>query len=417
MRKANGPNTVRGGCGEADSLIRSNAIPGLRGVWCGRLAGRMKFSPLLTAVAVCVAPMTFAKQYLAFIGTYTGPKSKGIYAYRVDPATEVIEELGLVAETPNPTFLALHPSGHFLYAANEIADFQATKAGSITAYRIDPATGHLSAIGAASTVGSGPCHLNVDSTGRQVVFANYGSGSVGSLPLRENGGFGPNGTFFQHLGASVNPQRQKEPHGHSINFSPDGRFAFACDLGTDEIRAYHFGPATGLSAAPDLLTKAVSGGGPRHLTFSPDGRFAYVNNEMLSSVTAFRYDAGAGRLKPLQTLSTLPDGFSGNSSTAEVRTSPNGQWLFVSNRGHDSLARFRIAAANGTLTPAGHVPTGGKTPRNFCPTPDGKFLWAANQDTDNITVFRMNQDSGELTRTGQELKVGRPVCIRFLELK
>ena len=376
----------------------------------------MKLASLLAA-AVSLAPMASAKQYLAFVGTYTGEKSKGIYAYRLDTTSGIIEELGLAAETSNPTFLALHPKGPYLYAANEIAEFKGTKSGAITAYRIDPANGHLTALGSASTVGSGPCHVNVDATGRQVAYANYGSGSVGSLPLGNDGNVGPSGTFFQHTGSSVNLQRQKEPHGHSMNFSPDGRYAFACDLGTDEIRAYHFNPATGLTAAPDLLTKAVSGGGPRHLTFGPDGHFAYVNNEMLNSVTAFAYDVTAGRLKPLQTLSTLPAGFSGNSSTAEVRTSPNGLWLFVSNRGHDSLARFRITPGQGTLTAAGHVPTGGKVPRNFCPTPDGQFLWAANQETDNIVVFRMNQDSGELVRTGQELKVGMPVCVRFLEVK
>ena len=169
-------------------------------------------------------------------------------------------------------------------------------------------------------------------------------------------------------------------------------------------------------AAPELTTKTVAGGGPRHLTFGAGAHQVYVNNEMQSSVTVFNYDAAKGRLQRQQTLSTLPAGFTGTSSTAETRTSTDGQWLFVSNRGHDSLARFKIAAGSGALTPAGHIPTGGRTPRNFCPSPDGHFIWAANQDTDNILVFRFDSNTGEAQRTGQELKVGRPVCIRFLEV-
>lgn len=377
----------------------------------------MKILPLFPLLGLAAGFTAEAKTYLAYVGTYTGTQSKGIHAYRVDTTSGVIEEIGLVAETPNPTFLALHPGGRYLYAANEVADFNKTHAGSISAYQIDAATGKLTFLGVRSTTGDGPCHLNVDASGRHVGFANYGGGSVGSLPIQANGSVGAGGTFFQHHGSSIDPNRQKEPHAHSINFSPDNRFAFTCDLGTDEIQVYHVDAAKGLVPAPELTTKAVPGGGPRHLTFGVDGRHVYVNNEMLSSVTTFRYDASAGRLQRQETLSTLPAGFKGNSSTAEVRTSVDGKWLFVSNRGHDSLARFKIDPSTGSLTPAGHVSTGGRTPRNFCPTPDGQFLWAANQDTDNITVFRFDSATGALTPTGQNLKVGRAVCIRFLEVK
>lgn len=371
----------------------------------------------LALLGLSAAGSVSAHTYLAYVGTYTGAESKGIHAFRLDTKTGAIAQLGLVAETPNPTFLALHPNGRFLYAANEVADFQGTRAGSISAYQIDTRTGALRLLGAASTTGDGPCHLNVDATGRMVAFANYGGGSVGSLPIRRDGALGPGGTFFQHAGSSVDPARQKGPHAHSVNFSPDNRFLFACDLGTDEVRVYRVQPAKGLTAAPELTVKAVPGGGPRHLTFGADGRHAYVNNEMLSSVTVFDYDPAKGQLQRGQTLSTLPAGFTGNSSTAETRTSPDGRWLFVSNRGHDSLARFQVDARTGALTPAGHVSTGGHIPRNFCPTPDGQYLWAANQDTGNITVFRFDTATGALTPTGQDLKVGRPVCIRFLKVK
>lgn len=387
--------------------------------WAGRTRSSfgVKILPSLAAAGLSLALTLEARSYLAYVGTYTGAQSKGIHAYRVDSHSGVIEELGLAAETPNPSFLALHPNGRFLYAVNEVAAAKGAPGGSVSAYQIDNATGKLTLLGAGSTTGGGPCHLNVDATGRHVAFANYGGGSVGSLPIRADGSVGPSGAFIQHTGSSVNPGRQKEPHAHSINFSPDNRYALACDLGTDEVRVYRVDPTRGLVAMPALTAKAVPGGGPRHLAFGLDGRHVYVNNEMLNSVTVFAFDAAQGRLQRQGTLSTLPAGFSGNSSTAEVRTSLDGKWLFVSNRGHNSLARFKIDPRTGSLTAAGHVLTGGRTPRNFCPTPDGKFIWAANQDTDSIHVFRLNSATGELTPTGQELKVGRPVCVRFLEVK
>ncbi len=377
----------------------------------------MNTFPWLAALGVSTALAAQAHTYLAYVGTYTGAQSKGIHAFRFDSNSGVIEELGLVAETPNPTFLALHPNGRFLYAANEVANFQGTHSGSISAYQIDTATGKLRLLGSASTTGDGPCHLNVDATGRLLAFANYGGGSVGSLPINPDGTLGSHGAFFQHTGSSVDPSRQKEPHAHSVNFSPDNRFVFACDLGTDEVRVYRVDAKQGLVAAPELTAKALPGGGPRHLSFGADGRHVYVNNEMQSSVTHFGFDAAKGRLQRQQTLSTLPTGFTGNSSTAETRTSTDGRWLFVSNRGHNSLARFKVDAGSGALTPAGHVSTGGRIPRNFCPSPDGHYLWAANQDSDNIIVFRFDPHTGDLTPTGQELKVGHPVCVRFLEVK
>jgi len=391
------------------------AIP-LPWAWRGRFAWGVKILPLLV-VGLTAGLAVEAKSYLAYVGSYTGAQSKGIYVFRFDASSGVIEDLGLAAETPNPTFLALHPNGHFLYAANEVSEFNGTRGGAVSAYEIDLTTGHLKRLGTASTRGGGPCHLNVDATGRLVAFANYGGGSVGSLPILASGSVVSGGSFFQHTGSSIDANRQKEPHAHSINFSPDNRFALACDLGTDEVRVYRVQAAQGLVAAPELTVKAVPGGGPRHLTFGADGRHVYVNNEMKSSVTAFAYDPKSGRLQRQATYSTLPEGFTGNSSTAETRTSADGRWLFVSNRGHNSLARFEVNLRSGGLTPRGHVSTGGKIPRNFCLTPDGQYLWAANQDSDNVVVFRFDTATGALTPTGQDLKVGRPVCIRFLEVK
>lgn len=358
-----------------------------------------------------------AERSLVYVGTYTGPKSKGIHAYRTDTATGIVEELGLVAEIQNPSFLALHPNGRFLYAASEVGSADGKPGGSVIAYQIEPATGALRELGRSSTMGGGPCHLMVDRTGRQVLVANYGGGSVASLPLDASGKVGPASAFVQHAGSSVNPNRQKEPHAHSIQVSPDNRFALAADLGTDRLYVYPFDPAKGLGAKALETSPALApGSGPRHFAFHPNGRFVYVINELLSTMTALSYTASSGRMNVLQTLDTLPAGFTGGSSTAEVVVHPDGRFLYGSNRGHDSLAIYAIAPSDGRLTLVGHQSTGGRTPRNFNIDPSGNQLWAANQSTDNIMIFRVDKNTGRLTPTGQELKVGSPVCVKFLSI-
>jgi 6-phosphogluconolactonase len=371
------------------------------------------------ALATFALPGTsvLAERYLVYVGTYTGPKSKGIHAYRTDTATGVVEELGLVAEIQNPSFLALHPNGRFLYAASEVGSADGKPGGSVIAYQIDTTTGALRELGRSSTMGSGPCHLMVDRTGRQVLVANYGGGSVASLPVDASGKVGPASAFVQHTGSSVNPNRQKEPHAHSIQVSPDNRFVLAADLGTDRLYVYPFDPATGMGTkALETSAKLAPGSGPRHFAFHPGGRFVYVINEILSTVTAFSYTAASGRMNELQTLGTLPSGFTGGSSTAEVVVHPDGRFLYGSNRGHDSLAIYSIGPGNGLLTLVGHQATGGRTPRNFNIDPAGNQLWAANQSTDNIVIFRVDKSTGLLTPTGQELKVGSPVCVKFLPI-
>jgi len=363
------------------------------------------------------AGVAVAEHTLVYVGTYTGAKSKGIHAYRTDSTTGIIEELGLVAETPNPTFLALHPNGRVLYAANEVGEFNGKAGGAVTGFEIDAANGRLKPINSASTVGGGPCHLVVDRTGRQVLVANYGGGSVASLPIDPAGRLGSHSAFHPHRGGSVNPSRQKESHAHSINLSADNRFAFAADLGTDRVYIYPFDPARGLDAEPLAQSPRMApGSGPRHFAFHPSGKFAYVINELLSTVTVFRYTASSGALSEVQTIPTLPTGFTGGSSTAEVVVHPNGKFVYGSNRGHDSLAIYAVDAGSGRLTLVGHESTGGKTPRNFNLDPSGRTLWAANQSTDNIVVFSVDPETGLLKRTGQELKVGSPVCVKFLKV-
>ncbi len=368
---------------------------------------------LAAAVAASVSPAA-DPQFIAFVGTYTGPNSEGIYAYRFDSATGKAEALGLAAKTANPTFLAIHPDQHHLYAANEEGQWKGQPGGYVTAFTIDSTTGKLTELNQQSTVGGGPCHVSVDQTGKVLSAANYGGGSVVSFPIQPDGSVAPHSAFFQHHGSSVNPGRQKEPHAHSINVSPENHFAFVADLGTDQVFAYRISPGEGRILEPKTEPFRLSpGSGPRHLTFSPDGRFAYVINELLSTVGVLAYSADKGTLSLKQTISTLPADFKGNSTTAEVRVHPNGHFVYGSNRGHDSLAVFRVEN-DGQLVWLENIPTGGKTPRNFNLDPTGRWLWAANQDSDSIFIFAVDGATGHLTPTGQKLDVGAPVCVRFV---
>lgn len=373
---------------------------------------------LMTATALATLPLS-AAQHLLYVGTYTGPKSEGIYAFRYDEATGKAVSLGLAAKSSNPSFLAIHPNGRFLYAVNETEQWQGKPGGFVTAFAIDTATGKLRELNQQSTMGGSPCHLSVDPTGHQVLVANYGGGSVASLPIQADGGLGAHNFFSQHTGGSVNPARQKEPHAHSVNLSPDHRFAFVADLGTDRIHAYAFDPARGLTAAqPTLDTRLTPGSGPRHFSFSPDGHHAYVINEMTCTVTAFRYEAASGRLSEVGSVPTVPAGTDMNGvSTAEVRVHPSGKFVFGSNRGHDSIAVFARDTASGKLTPVEVHKIGGQTPRNFTLDPSGRFLLAAGQNSHDIRSFKIDPKSGKLTSTDQRWEVGSPVCLRFVPLK
>jgi 6-phosphogluconolactonase len=370
---------------------------------------------ILGGVLLIQSSLLARENVLVFIGTYTGPKSKGIYVSRLDSDSGHLSNPELVAETPNPTFLALHPNKKFLYAANEIANFAGGKAGAVSAFAIDAKTGQLKLLNQTSSVGDGPCHLVVDKTGGNVLLANYGGGSVAVLPIKADGSTAEHSNFIQHTGSSVNPQRQKEPHAHSINLSPDNRLAFAADLGLDKVLIYAFDAKAGkLTPNNPAFATLPPGSGPRHFAFHPNGRFAYVISEMLSTLTSFTFDAGSGALTSVQTVSTLPAGFSGNSSTAEVVVHPSGKFVYGSNRGHDSIAVFSIDEKNNHLTLIENTSTQGKVPRNFNIDPSGKFLLAGNQSTDNIAVFRIDPKTGRLTPTGQSISVGAPVCLKFL---
>ncbi|MCZ7638210.1 MAG: lactonase family protein [Verrucomicrobia bacterium] len=367
---------------------------------------------------VCLAPAHAAGpeggHFTVYVGTYTGPKSEGIYAFDFNAASGTVAELGCVANVTHPAFLALHPRKPLLYAVNEVNEASGRKTGAVTAFAVDRETGRLTAINQQSSGGAGPCHLTVDATGRCVLVANYGGGSVAVLPIRPDGALAEPSAVVQHTGSSVNPSRQREPHAHSINLSPDNRFAFVADLGIDQVRVYRFDPSRGTLESHDPPAATLApGAGPRHFAFHPSGRWAYVINELQSTVTTFAYNAYGGRLATVQSVPTLPADFTGASTTAEIVVHPSGRFAYGSNRGHDSLAVFAISPVDGTLRVIEHVPTQGRTPRNFAVDPSGRTLWVANQGSDNLVVFRVDPDTGRLTATGQRLEVGSPVCVRF----
>jgi 6-phosphogluconolactonase len=387
----------------------------------------MKLIRRLFAILVVIAPLWFffeartamkntgKGQSLMYVGTYTTKRdSKGIYAYRFDPAAGKLPPAGLAAESTDPSFVAIHPNGKYLYAVNETDNFGGQKSGAVSAFAMDPKSGALKLLNQVATRGAAPCHVSLDKSGKFLLVANYVGGSVATFPVRDDGSLGDVASFVQHSGSSVNKQRQAAPHAHWIGVSPDNRFVLVADLGLDEVLIYRFDAATGALTPNDPAFVKVSPGlGPRHFAFHPNGKFGYLLNEMGSSVTAFSYQANSGALSELQTISTLPKDFTGPRGAAELVVHPSGRFLYTSNRGHHSITAFSIDPEKGTLTSVGQSLTNGKTPRNFAIDPTGTFLVAANQDSGNLVVFRIDLATGSLTPTGEIAQVPAPVCVVF----
>jgi len=353
-----------------------------------------------------------------YIGTYSQGESGGIFQAVLNPVDGTLSEPQLAAQAVNPSFVAIHPNRRFLYAIGQADMVEGKPVRGAVAFAINAKTGMLTRLNARSSEGAGPCHLVVDSAGRNVLIANYGGGSVAVLPIRPDGRLEPASAFVQHEGRSIHPRRQTGPHAHSINLDAAGRFAFVADLGLDQVLVYAFSPEAGtLTPHAPPFVKVAPGAGPRHFAFHPTGRFAYVINELDSTMTSFAYDARQGRLTSLQTVSTLPAGFTEENTTAEVVVHPSGDFVYGSNRGHDSIAAFRIDRETGHLTPLGHTSTGGKTPRNFAMDPHGRFILAENQDSDSVVVLRVDPETGTLAPTGSRITVPAPVCIRMMPIQ
>ncbi len=350
-----------------------------------------------------------------YLGTYTTGKSQGIYVSRMDAAGKLAEPQ-LVARTTNPSFLAVDSTHRFLYAVSEVTGSTGKKEGDVAAYAINIKTGQLTELNRQPSGGETLCHVEVDRTGKTVLAASYGGGSVTAFPVNADGSLGQATSFIQHHGSSVNPRNQAGPHAHCIVTDPANRFALACDLGLDKVLVYKLDANTAtLTTNTPAFTSLTPGVGPRHLAFHPNGKFVYVVNEMGCSVTAFAYGAKRSALSEIQTISTLAGqaadpAFSG----AEVVVHPAGRFLYSSTRGLDVINIFSVNPKTGKLAHLENVPSGGKTPRNFNLDSSGRFLLAANQNSDNVVVFQMDPATGRLTPTGSSLAIGNPSCVVFV---
>ena len=351
-----------------------------------------------------------------YVGTYTSSGSEGIYRYRLLP-DGALQPVGVTGGLANPSFLAIDATRLRLFAIHEVSEAEGRRGGAVSAFSIDAATGDLTLLNRQSTVGPGPCHVSVDLTGKAVLVANYGGGSVASFPVHDDGTLGEATSFIQHSGSSIDGGRQEGPHAHSIFIDHANLHALSPDLGIDRVLVYDLDAATAtLTPSESPFETLKPGAGPRHLAFSPDDRRAYVINELDNTVTAFDYNDRTGGMKEFQSISTLPAGFSGESYCADILVHPNGRLLFGTNRGHDSVAIFVIDTLTGRLTAIGHEPTQGAHPRNFSFDPAATRLYVANQDSDNIVVFDIDPETDLLKPTGHITTVSRPVCVRFLTL-
>ncbi len=363
--------------------------------------------PIILA-ATAMTASTFAADAAFYLGTYTkSGKSKGIYVGKLNTETGKLGPVELAGEAKSPSFVAISPNGRNLYASLEDGG------GSVGAFTVEP-DGRLKSLNVQPSGGAGACHVWVDATGKTVFTANYGGGSIAAFRIQPDGSLGERSAFVQFEGSGPNKARQEKPHGHSIYTDPANRFVYSCDLGTDQVWIVKFDAEKGaLSPATPASAAVPPGAGPRHLAIHPNSKFAYANNEMGLSVTAFSRDETTGALTVLHTLPTVPaDAERKGVSTAEIFTHPTGQWLYVSNRGHDTIAVYAIGA-DGRLSYLENAPAGVKVPRGFAIDPSGKWLITAGQNDDRIAVLKIDQTTGKLSATDQSAEVGSPVCVLF----
>jgi len=342
-----------------------------------------------------------------YVGTYTrGGRSRGIETFSYSPGSGALSHVA-TTELADPSFLAFDPTRRWLFAVSEGRG--SVDAGMVASFAIDPQTGALTQLSEQPTGGGEPCHLTTDPSGRWVIVANHEHGSVAVLPIGADGRLGPRTHHRQHRGSGPGPT-QEGPHAHFVTFDPPGERVLVCDKGIDQVLIYRLRDGE-LEHADPPAGQLHAGAAPRHLSFHPNGRFAYVNGEADMTITAFSYDAG--RFHEIQVLSTLPEGADRSGvSTAQILVEPSGRFVYVSNRGHDSIAQFAIDSASGKLTSLGNVPSGGRTPRNFTFDPSGKRAYVGNQGSDNIVSFVIGDD-GRLSPSGDSVEVGAPVCLLF----
>ncbi|HYI77879.1 MAG TPA: lactonase family protein [Chryseolinea sp.] len=358
-----------------------------------------------------------SKQEILYVGTYSVRGSQGIYAFAFNRAKQNLTLLQAVPSLESPTFIGIHPSQKYLYSVNRGKADVADQGGSVSAYGIDPATGRLSGLNHKSSYGDGPCYVEVDKSGKYIFVSHYGEGNLTVLSLFKDGSIGSVSDAKKFTGNSIHTERQQSPHIHSTVVSPDNKFVYVMDLGTDKIYIYEFNAEEGaLRPAPTPEVSVLKGGGPRHLALHPSGNFAYVVEELTSTVGVFSIDKATGALTILQdSVRSLPETFTDQNTSADIHTDIAGKFLYMSNRGANVLSIYTIAQ-DGLITLSDHQDTGGKVPRNFLVDPKGQYLFVANQDTDTINIFKINSKTGKLTKVGKPVKVPSPVCLKLVGL-
>jgi 6-phosphogluconolactonase len=354
-----------------------------------------------------------AQKYYVYVGSYTRKEATGIYVCELDIATGELKQIGGIADVKNPSFLQLDEGRDMLYAISERGDSDGQSRGAVSAYKIDRKTGQLAFVNQISSESQSLCHISLELEGRYMVGTSYRGGTAFLASLQSDGSLGQVTDSVQHTGSGPVTNRQDKAHAHSAIVDPTNRFVFVCDLGIDKIMIYEIDRKEG-KLRPHGEAVLHPGAGPRHFLFDAGGKFAYVINELDSTVTSFSYDAQAGALHKLQTIPGLPEGFSGGNTGADIHLSPDGKFLYGSQRGHDSLVVYAVDSASGKLEYVEHASTLGRIPRNFAITPDGGFLLAANQDAGNVVVFRVDRQTGKLTPTGDQLQLSEPVCVEVL---
>ncbi len=357
-------------------------------------------------VLFMAAVAAFAQDPFLLIGTYTSGGSEGVYVYRFNTRTGKLTLASIAKEIDNPSFLTASPTSDYVFVASQVDE------GYVVSYRLDRASGEMTRLSSQPSGGSRPCHVSCDSEGKWLTVSNYSSGNMSVMAIGEDGRLGTPTHTVQHEGKSIHPTRQNGPYVHSAYFSPTQQQVFVSDLGIDQVVSYDFDRNTGkLSPAQPPFVATPAGSGPRHFVFHPNGRFGYSILELSSQVAAYAYEGDS--LRELHLISTLPATFQGTSTCADIHISPDGKFLYGSNRGHNSIAIYRINPSTGHLTYLTHQTVLGNTPRNFAIDPSGKFLLVANQDSDQVLVFRRNSRNGTLKITKQSIKVSMPVCLEF----
>lgn len=358
-----------------------------------------------------------SKKYIAYVGTYTSNGSQGIYSYNLDIKSGRLEQIGVSSKVDNPSYLNISLDNKFLYAVLENEVFNGEVGGAVAAFRIDPITGEIKLLNIEGTKGKAPCNLCIDRDNKYIFVANYNEGTVSMFPVNEDGSLGAIVTIVKHEGLGPNKIRQTKPHVHYVTLTPEEKYLCVVDLGIDSVKFYEVGRKQSSLIINDKLSlKMKPGSGPRHMEFHPSGQTAYIITELSCEVVVVVYNAENQTLDIIQHISTLPKGYVGENTCGAIHISPDGNYLYASNRGEDSLAIFKIERTSGKLELVGHSSTYGKCPRDFEIDPTGKFMFVLNQDSNTIVTFKIDSKSGKLEVLAGNIKVLSPVCIKFISL-